>query len=178
MIMVEGGHGLRCHLADRVRLATVHPSRPGRLVEHGRSEGDARRLCGVGLCLLDLGQPKLYVAVDVAVGERRLDHRLGEQLKRALEMRCRHVENDLQPRQRKIDSEARTLGFQELRELFPVVPLSALVQGSCAHGRDAFDVTTFGIERHVQHQVRRDHVLARKIEGHQLDAVAQPSAPR
>ena len=48
---------------------------------------------GVGLCLLDLGQAKLYVAIDIAVGERWLDDRLGEQLKRTIKMRRRHVED-------------------------------------------------------------------------------------
>ena len=99
-------------------------------------------LRGVGLRLLDLGQPQLHMAVDVAIGERRLGHCLGEQLESAIQMRCGHVEDGLQPGQRKIDSEACALGFQKLGELVSVVSLRALVQRSGADGRHALDVAT------------------------------------
>ena len=111
MIRMKRGNGIWRHLADRLRLAAAHPSRPSSLLEYRCSEGDARGLCGVRLCLLDLGQAELYVAIHIAIGEGWLDHRLGEQIESAIQVRRRNVENDLDPRQRKINSEASALGL-------------------------------------------------------------------
>jgi len=69
MIMMERGHRIRCHLPYGVGLATAHPRGSLGLLEDSRSEGDARGLSRVGLCLFDFGQPELYVAIDVALGE-------------------------------------------------------------------------------------------------------------
>ena len=97
VLMMEGADCFRSHLADRLRLAAVHPSGSPALLEYRSPEGDARNLRRVGLSLFDLGQPELHMAVHVALGERRLGHSLGEQLESTMQMRCRNVEHGLQP---------------------------------------------------------------------------------
>ena len=86
-------------------------------------------------------------------------------------MRCGNIEDRLQPGQRKIDPEACTLGLQKLRKLVSVVSQRSLIQRPRANGCNAFDVAAFRIERNIQYQMSRDHMLAREVEDNQLHNV-------
>ena len=86
VIRMKRADCLRGHIADRLGLTAVHPSGSLGLLEYRGPESDAGGLRGIGLGLLDLGQPELYMTVDITVGERRLGYRLGEQRESAIKM--------------------------------------------------------------------------------------------